>query len=51
MFNQLFKFVQNMKPDVLIHTATYFHAEHSKEDIELAETLNIQPYGEVEYTG
>ena len=23
----------------------------SKEDIELAETLNIQPYGEVEYTG
>jgi nucleoside-diphosphate-sugar epimerase len=42
--SELIKTIQNLKPDILIHTATYFHAEHSKEDIPLM-VSSVQEYG------
>ncbi|CAM8373822.1 NAD-dependent epimerase/dehydratase family protein [Candidatus Methylopumilus planktonicus] len=30
---ELIPLIENIKPDIVIHTATYFHAEHSTDDI------------------
>ena len=44
----------SIKGDVIVAIDSVWKkrfSERSKEDIELAETLNIEPHGEVEYTG
>ena len=44
----------DIKGDVIVAIDSVWKkrfSERSKEDIELAETLNIEPHGEVEYTG
>lgn len=46
--------INNIKDDVVIVIDTLWKKrflKRSKEDIDIAETLNIIPYGEVEYTG
>lgn len=32
-FSNLFSIVEDINPDIIIHTATYFHAEHTPQDI------------------